>query len=116
MCAQAALADGLLQRCEPSEPDAVRSSALGNLADMAPILQGDMTPWAERVAAAALRELQCSVSQNRHHAVYTLGMLVRLADGTMCLLWRMGNLHSEMSGPGTYISAYMLPFAPVLVR
>ena len=75
---QAALADGMLHRCNPSEPDAVRSTALGNLAEMLPLLHTQMQPWAERVAAAALQEMQCDVPQNRHHAVFALGLLVRV--------------------------------------
>ena len=78
---QAALADALLARLQPEEPDSVRSAALGSAAELVEVLVELAAPWAVRLAAAAARETSCGASENRHHAAFALGLIVRL-----CLL------------------------------
>ena len=78
MWLQEHVAEAMLSRLRPSEPDFVRSTALGALAELTAVLGAEMGPWVERLAAAAAAEMRCAMPQNRHHGVFLLGILVRV--------------------------------------
>jgi hypothetical protein len=74
---QAALAEAVLSRLQPRQPDSIRAGVMGSFAELVQELGAALSPWAERFAAVALRELSCAASQNRHHGVFVLGLMVR---------------------------------------
>jgi hypothetical protein len=71
------LAKAALSRLASMQTDFIRSTTLGSLAELTAVLGARISPWAEDIGAAALREMSGKSSHNRHHGVFALGILVR---------------------------------------
>ena len=74
---QAKLGQPFLSWLQPSRSDAMRSVFTGTLAELLAHIGDHAAPYVPAVLPVLVKETQCETPQNRHHALFALGTIVR---------------------------------------